>query len=75
MITLSDLNINVILSTQNKECVEVEILRNLDFNINLKSSNSSMTSLYNVSYLLVTTDESIAVILRNLQNGYQKVVK
>ena len=32
-----------------------------------------MTSLYNVSYLLVTTDETIAVILRNLQNGYKNL--
>jgi len=71
---LSDLNIDVILSTQNKECVEIEILRNLDFNLNLKSSNSSMTSLYNVSYSLVTTDETIAVILRNLQNGYKNLI-
>lgn len=72
---LSDLNIDVILSTQNKESIGVEILKNLDFNLTLKSSSSSITDLYTMSYLLVTTEDSIASVLRSLENAYQNLIK
>lgn len=71
---LSDLNIDVILSTQAKEVVEEEIINQLDFNLKC-ITNTSANNLSKISHLIVVENQPPANMLRNLQNAYEKQMK
>ena len=71
---LSELNIDVILSTQVKEVIEEEILPQLDVTIKVRNTTTSLNNLSSISQYVVTNDQSVSSMLRDLQYVYQKIM-
>ena len=71
---LSELNIDVILSTQVKEVIEEEILPQLDVTLKVRNTTTSLNNLSSISHYVVTNDQSVSSMLRDLQYAYKKLM-